>query len=114
MRVTKTTGGLKVYAVAGTYVVTFGLNLAEADCAGLLGFSIHRVDQAGNIAGYLEGMKAFVETDPGFPPGAQYPTDKQPIQSFQWADYTAEPGRTYTYTVSALKAARPASSRSRR
>ena len=47
MRVTKTTGGLKVHAVAGTYVVTFGLNLAEADCSGLLGFSIHRVDQRG-------------------------------------------------------------------
>ena len=29
MRVTKTTGGLKVHAVAGTYVVTFGLNLAR-------------------------------------------------------------------------------------
>ncbi len=103
MRVSKTSGGLKVYAVAGTYVVTFGINLREADCAGLLGFSIHRVDQAGNVAGYLEGMKCFLETDPGFPAGAQYPTDKQPIQSFQWADYAAEPGRTYTYTISALK-----------
>lgn len=103
MRVTKTTDGLKVLAVAGTYVVTLGFNLPEADCQGLLGFSIHRVDHAGNRAGYLEGMKAFAQTDPGFPAGAQYPTDKQPIQSFQWADYTAEPGRKYTYTVTALK-----------
>jgi hypothetical protein len=103
MRVTKTTDGLKIYAVAGTYVVTLGLNLPEAACQGLLGFSIHRVDHAGNRADYLKGMKAFAETDPGFPPGAQYPTDKHPIQSFQWADYAAEPGQKYTYTVTALK-----------
>jgi hypothetical protein len=64
----------------------------------LLGFSIHRVNQAGNTARYLEGMKAFAETDPGFPAGAEYPTDKHPIQSFQWAAYAAEPGRRYTHT----------------
>lgn len=103
MRVTRTTGGLKVHAVAGTYVVTLGFDLPEADCAGLLGFSIHRVDHADNRADYLEGMKAFAETDPGFPPGALYRTDTQPIQSFQWADYSAAPGRQYTYTVTALK-----------
>lgn len=26
-----------------------------------------------------------------------------PIQSFQWADYTAKPGHNYTYTITALK-----------
>src|SRR5262245_23264684 len=69
MRVDKSNGGLKVYAVAGTYVVTFGINLPEADCGGLLGFSIHRVDHAANVARYLQGMKCFAETDPGFPAG---------------------------------------------
>jgi hypothetical protein len=52
MRVTRTTGGLKVHAVAGTYVVMFGINLPEADCQGLLGFSIHRIDHEGNTARY--------------------------------------------------------------
>jgi phosphatidylserine/phosphatidylglycerophosphate/cardiolipin synthase-like enzyme len=103
MRKFKTKDGLKVYAVAGTYVVTLGFNLPESDCEGLLGFSIHRVDHDENEARYLEGMKAFAETDPGFPAGATYPTNKQPIQSFQWADYSAKPGHTYTYTVTALK-----------
>ena len=96
MRISRTSGGLKVYAVSGTYVVTFGINLREADCIGLLGFSIHRLDHVDNVARYLEGMKCFAETDPGFPAGAEYPTDKHPIQSFQWADYAAEPGREYT------------------
>ena len=102
MRISKTNQGLKVNAIAGTYVVTLGFNLAETKCKGLLGFSILRTDESG-VAKFLEGMKCFAETDPGFPAGAQYPTNKQPIQIFQWADYSAEPGKTYTYTVSALK-----------
>src|SRR6266508_2495463 len=63
----------------------------------------HRVDHTQNEANFLEGMKAFAETDPGFPPGSQYSTKDHPIQSFQWADYTAKPGHKYTYTVTALK-----------
>jgi phosphatidylserine/phosphatidylglycerophosphate/cardiolipin synthase-like enzyme len=103
MRVTETNGGLKVYAVAGTYVVTLGFDLPETDCAGLLGFSLHRVDHTENEAYYLEGTKRFAETDPGFPAGARYSTKDHPVQSFQWADYSAKPGHRYTYTVTALK-----------
>ena len=103
MRITKRNDGLKVHAVAGSYVVLLGFDLPEADCDGLLGFSIHRVDHTENEAYFLEGMKAFPETDPGFPPGSQYSTKDHPIQSFQWADYTAKPGHAYTYTVTALK-----------
>jgi len=103
VRVTETNGGLKVHSVAGAYVVLFGFDLPEADCPGLLGFSVHRVDRTENEAYYLEGMKAFAATDPGFPPGSQYSTKDHPIQSFQWADYTAKPGHRYTYTITALK-----------
>jgi phosphatidylserine/phosphatidylglycerophosphate/cardiolipin synthase-like enzyme len=103
MRVTKTNSGLKVHAVAGTYVVLFGFDLAEADCEGLLGFSIHRTDHTENEAFFLSGMKAFAETDPGFPAGSLYSTKDHPIQSFQWADYSAKPGHDYTYTIAALK-----------
>jgi phosphatidylserine/phosphatidylglycerophosphate/cardiolipin synthase-like enzyme len=103
MRVTVTTDGLKVHAVAGTYVVMLGFNLSESDCNGLLGFSIHRTDHTENEAGYLKAMKCFEATDPGFPAGSLYTTKEHPIQSFQWADYSAKPGHDYTYTVSALK-----------
>jgi phosphatidylserine/phosphatidylglycerophosphate/cardiolipin synthase-like enzyme len=102
MRNSKTNDGLKVHAIAGTYVVTLGFNMPKAKCKGLLGFSILRTDEDGE-AKFLEGMKCFAETDPGFPAGAEYPTDKHPIQIFQWADYSAEPGKSYSYTVAALK-----------
>ena len=98
-------GALSVHAIAGTYVVLLGFDLPEAACDGLLGFSIHRTDHTENEAYFLEGMKAFSETDPGLPSGSSYSTRDQPIQSFQWADYTAKPGHRYTYTVMARKGA---------
>jgi phosphatidylserine/phosphatidylglycerophosphate/cardiolipin synthase-like enzyme len=103
MRKSKTTNEFKVNAIAGTYVVILAFDLPENKCEGLLGFSIHRFDHNENEAYYLEGMKAFAETDPGFPSGSLYSTKDHPIQSFQWADYSAKPGYTYTYTVTALK-----------
>ncbi|RWQ22713.1 phospholipase D-like domain-containing protein [Mesorhizobium sp.] len=103
MRAWNENGPLAVTAVAGTYVVTLGFDLPKAECEGLLGFAVHRVDHEENEAYYLEGMKCFAQTDPGFPSGATYPTNEQPIQSFQWADYSAKPGYRYTYTVTALK-----------
>lgn len=103
MRVVRRRKGLSVQAVAGTYVVVLGLDFAEAQCEGLLGFSIHRTDHTANEAGFLTGMKAFAETDPGFPAGALYSTEQHPIQSFQWADYSAKPGHQYTYRVLARK-----------
>ncbi|RWI33298.1 MAG: hypothetical protein EOR30_32100 [Mesorhizobium sp.] len=103
MRATQSNGGLKVNAIAGTYVVTFGLDLPQDQCDNLMGFSFHRRDHNEDEAYFLEAMKCFAETDPGFPAGAQYPTNEQPIQSFQWADYSAKPGYRYTYTITALK-----------
>ncbi len=105
MRVSKKAGELKVVAIAGTYVVMMGFDLPEDACDGLLGFSIHRTDHDENEAYYLSAMKAFAETDPGFPAGAEYSTRDHPIQSFQWADYSAKPGHRYTYVVSARKGA---------
>lgn len=102
MRTAKINQGLKVNAIAGSYVVTLGLDLPKAKCDGLLGFSILRSDENGQSK-FLEGMKCFKETDPGFPAGALYPTNEQPIQIFQWADYSAEPGKSYSYKVTALK-----------
>ncbi|TGD73512.1 hypothetical protein E4634_10810 [Mangrovimicrobium sediminis] len=103
MRVTGISDGFKVHAVAGTYVVMLGFDLPECDCDGLLGFSIHRTDHTENEAWYLEAMKVFTATDPGFPAGSLYSTRDHPIQSFQWADYSAKPGHRYTYTVIANK-----------
>lgn len=103
MRVTNINNGLRVHAIAGTYVVLLAIDLPEENCDGLLGFSIHRQDLTENEAYYLKGTKTFTETDPGLPSGSQVSTRDHPIQSFQWADYTAKPDHDYIYTITAKK-----------
>ncbi|WP_421809437.1 phospholipase D-like domain-containing protein [Flagellimonas sp.] len=103
MRKSGSNNGFKLNVISGTYVVMMGWHLPQNQCGGLMGFSIHRESPSENEAFYLKGMKVFPETDPGFPPGSMYETSKQPIQGFQWSDYSAKPGLTYTYTVTALK-----------
>jgi len=103
MRITQTTNGLRVHAIAGIYVILLGIDLPEADCDGLLGFSIHRQDLTENEAYYLSASKCFTEIDPGFPSGSSYSTRDHPIQSFQWADYSTKPGHDYIYTITAKK-----------
>jgi hypothetical protein len=103
MRASSTSDGLKVNVIAGTYVVLLAFDLPPDKCKGLMGFSIHRIDHTENESYYLSGMKAFDDTHPGLPAGSQFSTKDHPIQSFQWADYSAKPGHVYTYTVTALK-----------
>ena len=103
MRAQRKKGGLKVYAVSGSHVVLLGIHLPEEECEELLGFSVLREDHTEGERYYLKASKVFEETDPRLKPGTQYSTHKFPIQSFQWADYSAKPGYAYTYEVSALK-----------
>ena len=103
MRLANTNDGLKVHAIAGTYDVMLAFDLQQADCNGLLGFAIHRTDHTEGEAYYLSASKAFKETDPGFQAGTLFSTRDHPIQSFQWADYTAKPNHVYTYKITALK-----------
>ena len=105
MRKKTSKDGLTVQAISGTYVVLLGFDLDRNMCPGLLGFSIHRTDQEGNTAEYLRGMKCFEDTDPGFPSGSSYSTRDHPVQSFGWSDYTVQPGRRYSYVVTALRGA---------
>ena len=103
MRARRTKDGLTVRAIAGSHVVLLGMNMPRADCDGHLGFAIHRTDHAGQEAAWLRGSKTFEATDPGFPPGSTYSTREHPVQGFTWSDYSAKPGRRYTYRVLALK-----------
>jgi len=103
MRERITRQGLTLQAIAGTYVVLLGFDMDEADCDGLMGFALHRTGHTEDEAYWLEGLKTFEETDPGFPPGAKYSTRQHPIQGFTWSDFSAKPGHDYTYRVLALK-----------
>lgn len=96
---------LRVRAVAGTYVVILAWDFTagqEAKKDGLMGFAIQREELKGDnvIERYwMTGIKRFKDKDRGLAPGTPVSTAEHPIQSFQWADYTAETDRTYRYTI---------------
>ena len=102
MRQRNTSDGLTVQAIAGAHVVLLGMDMKKSDCDGLLGFAIHRTDHDGLTARFMEGVKTFEATDPGFLPGSKYPTNEHPIQGFTWSDFSAKPGHRYTYRIQAL------------
>jgi phosphatidylserine/phosphatidylglycerophosphate/cardiolipin synthase-like enzyme len=103
MRIRQMNNGLTVNAVAGSYVVVIlGLNITDAMRAGLRGFGIRRTDHAENESYWMVGTKVFESIEPNPAPGGQFSSLVHPFQSFQWADYSAKPGRNYTHTIVAL------------
>lgn len=88
-----------LHAVAGTYTVLLGWDLTSH--SGCLGFAIQRTETGGERV-WLRGMKTFGSVVPSPTPGSDWSTREHPIQGFQWGDYTAKPGRSYTYAVFAL------------
>jgi len=96
---------LAVRAIGGLHVVTIAWDFVEGQegkRTGLLGFAIERseLDKGAVIERYyLRGIKRFKSKDEGLPPGTPMPTSEHPVQSFQWADYTAKPKTTYRYKV---------------
>ena len=95
-------GGLTVNAVAGSYVVVLGLNISEARRKGLRGFAIQRTDPVDSETFWMKGTKPFASVEPHPAPGGQYSSHVHPFQSFQWSDYSVQPGRAYVYRVVAM------------
>jgi phosphatidylserine/phosphatidylglycerophosphate/cardiolipin synthase-like enzyme len=102
MRNRKTNDGLTVNAVAGSYVVILGLDITNAMRKGLRGFAIKRTDKAEKETYWMSGTKVFESLEPHPAQGGQFSSLIHPFQSFQWSDYSAKPGRSYTYTVVAM------------
>ena len=90
--------GLTVQAVAGTYVVLLGFDLAPQDRTGLLGFAVQRSDLTGDI--WLSGGITFPTMTAGL--NGEKGTNIFPIQKFRWADFSAQPGARYTYKLQAM------------
>jgi phosphatidylserine/phosphatidylglycerophosphate/cardiolipin synthase-like enzyme len=97
---------LRAAAYAGTYVVVLAwdnLNGEMPAQTNLLGYAIERteIDAGGNeIERYwMHGIKRFKEKDKGLPPGTPVSTAEHPIQSFLWADYTAQAGTHYRFRI---------------
>ena len=100
MRVRSKNKGVSVHAIAGCYVVCLGMNATKTAAKRLLGFAIQRRDHARRKTSWLYNPRVFEETKPAdHKPGEAVESRLSPIQAFQWSDYTARPGRTYTYTV---------------
>ena len=106
MRASSVQDGLTGFAVAGSYVVLLGWDMSEVDIKTneVLGFGIQRTRHSDGEVIWLTGMKTFKSVDPDPDLGVPVSTFRHPIQSFQWADYTASPGQTYTYRVVAMQA----------
>lgn len=92
-------------AVAGTHVVSLGLNLTSAARKGCLGFAIRRTDHSEGEGYWMRGFKTFRSVLPSLAAGTTVSSRAHPFQMFQWADYTAKPGHRYTFEVIALRGA---------
>lgn len=106
MRVKQKGTELKAAAYAGTYVVVLAwdtLNGRMPTRKDLLGYAIERaeLDANGNEVEryWMRGIKRFKDKDKGLPPGTPVSSAEHPIQSFQWADYTAKAGMRYLYRI---------------
>lgn len=98
---TQSPQGLRVRAIAGTYVVLLAWNCDAAYCEGLLGFGILRTDHTNDERMWLRGLKKF--DLPQSDEGDSVTTRRHPIQKFHWGDYTTKAGRRYTYEVHAMR-----------
>nr|WP_315399672.1 phospholipase D-like domain-containing protein [uncultured Duganella sp.] len=102
MRAQRTEGDLHVQAIAGSHVVIFGFDWPAARAGELQGFALHRTDHHSGRADWLQSQKRYRSTDPGTATGTPVSTRQHPLQTFQWADYTAAPDTDYTYRAVAL------------
>lgn len=93
-------------AIAGKYVVFLAWDLVDWNDpahAALMGFAIERceLDGTGQIVEkyFLQGIKRFANRDQTIPPATPASTADNPVQAFQWGDYTAKPGTRYAYRI---------------
>jgi phosphatidylserine/phosphatidylglycerophosphate/cardiolipin synthase-like enzyme len=90
--------GFKARAIAGTRAIIIALDCEEEARAGLLGFAFRRT--VGGQSVWLLSHKVFKSVEPNPDPRhGLYPTNRYPVQSFLWSDFTAEPGTRYTFEV---------------
>jgi phosphatidylserine/phosphatidylglycerophosphate/cardiolipin synthase-like enzyme len=100
MRFKNETGDLKLYVVAGTTTVllSFDIDKSKLDNEQFLGYSIERLDSKG-VTVYLNGSKHFKSLLDDVTITDHKVKYASLVQSFFWYDYTASPGKKYTYTI---------------
>ncbi|HTX69282.1 MAG TPA: phospholipase D-like domain-containing protein [Thermoleophilia bacterium] len=98
-----TVDGFCVYAVAGVNTVSFAIDACADARTGLLGFTVERLDPAENELITMSGFKVFRSIIPDPRPEEYVSTRDHPVQSFVWDDFSAKPGRSYTYSFRPLR-----------
>lgn len=101
MRVSTSAGKFRAQAIAGTRAVMIALDCDDGARKGLLGFAFRRQRLGADPEPrWLRSLKVFESVVPKPDPAkGEYLTDKFPIQSFLWGDYTADPETTYQFEV---------------
>jgi phosphatidylserine/phosphatidylglycerophosphate/cardiolipin synthase-like enzyme len=99
----KRVGGYQVSAVAGTNTVSFAIDADPGVTKGLLGFAVEREDPTENERYFVYGFKVFGSVIEKPTEDTVVTTFDQPVQSLVWDDFTAKPGREYTYWFHPLK-----------
>src|SRR5690349_17679770 len=99
MRIQRTQGGLTVQAIVGDHAAFLGFDLTPDARTGCLGFALHRVDHTENEAYWLPGFKTFQSVVPNPTSTVIYPSNRHPVQSMWWGDYSAKPKHDYTYQI---------------
>jgi phosphatidylserine/phosphatidylglycerophosphate/cardiolipin synthase-like enzyme len=96
-------GGFQVSAVSGTNTVSFAVDADSSVTDGLLGFAVERHDPVENERYFMYGFKVFPSIIPQPTGHTVVTTFDHPVQSFVWDDFTAKPGREYTYFFHPVK-----------
>jgi len=98
-------GEFRVRVIAGTHTVLMAIDCPEPRCTGLRGFAFWREVRGDASSGrWLLSLKVFesIVPDPKALVAGKaqiFTTERHPVQSFLWSDYTAKPGVEYTFKI---------------
>jgi phosphatidylserine/phosphatidylglycerophosphate/cardiolipin synthase-like enzyme len=97
MREKTVAGELTLHAVSGTHGVLLGFDVPSSALPTLLGFAVQRTLLPDGEPEYLPNFLRFAINDR---PDGPWSTRENPLQAFQWGDYTVTPEQHLRYRVS--------------
>lgn len=97
MRQPATAGPLAVHALSGTHAVLLGFDVPQAELPpDFRGFAVERTVLPAGDPEWLPNFLRFAVNDR---PDGPWSTYDNPLQAFQWGDYTVLPGQRLRYRV---------------
>ncbi|MDP4094606.1 MAG: phospholipase D-like domain-containing protein [Bacillota bacterium] len=99
MRQLNNSGDISVHAISGRHTVLLNMDAKNGKEKGLLGFAIKRRDLTEDEVVWLKGFLTFKINASSYLPGTLVSTWENPIQDFNWGDYTVKPNHKYIYTI---------------